>query len=127
MSVARTAPAIAFQAYDEMVAFSKDNADAVLQAGANLARGLEGIGTSMVDLAEVVITEGIKTSRRLAGAGSVREILDLHAALALTSFDLMIAEGSRLSEMSVAAVEMAVAPINRRMDAAVDRLLGKAA
>jgi len=127
MSAAKAPPAIAFKAYDEVVTFSKDNVDAVVKAGAILARGLEGIGNSVVDLAEEVIGESVRASRRLAGARSLAEMFDLQSTLALANFGLIVEEGSRLSEFSVAVIENAFAPINRRMGAAVDRLAGRAA
>ena len=53
---------------------------------------------------------------------SSREIVDLQSEYAKTSFDNIVSEGTKISEMTVKVANEALEPINARMNAAVEKM-----
>jgi phasin family protein len=62
-------------------------------------------------------------TRRMLGVRSLHEAVDIQTGFTRAGFDRAVAEGTRLSDLSVRMAEDAFAPIGARLDAALDRLV----
>ena len=59
----------------------------------------------------------------LLAARTLREAVDVQTDWAKTSFDKVVAESTKLSEISVKVANEAAEPINARFNAAIEKLL----
>lgn len=113
----------AFKSYEEAVAFSKENLDAVVKSGSILSKGLQDISKTVIGLTQEAIEENVAATKALFAAKTLKELVDLQSSLAKTSFDKAVAEGTRVSELTVKLIEEAFAPITDRINATVEKLV----
>ena len=125
--VAAPAPAPAAAAPGEdFVALGRANLEAMVRAGTILGHGLQDIGRVMIGLAQDSVAQGVDATQRLMAARTVEEVVDLQSSLARSGLSRLLADGSRLSELSVKLAQDAFAPLGERLSATVDRLAGAA-
>jgi len=63
-----------------------------------------------------------QTAKALLAAKTLREAADLQNDWAKASFDKLVAEGTKVSELSVKVANEAFQPLNARMNVAVEKL-----
>ncbi len=117
----------AFKTYEELSAFSKDNFDACIAATTIAAKGAESISKTVARITKDQLESGAQTAMALLGSKTLREAVDLNADFAKQSFDKLVAEGTRLSEMSIKVTSEAFEPIGNRVNVAVEKLFKPAA
>lgn len=113
----------AFKAYEEFSKFQKDNYDAYVAASTIFAKGAENVGKTWMSLTQEALENAAQTAKALLGAKTLREAVDLQSDFAKSNFDKFVAEGTKLSELSVKVTNEAFAPINARVNVAVEKLL----
>ena len=91
----------ALKAYEEFQAFSKGNYDAYVAASAVVAKGAETIGKSVIEFTKQSMKAGAQTAMALLGSKTLREAVDVNSDFAKQSFDKAVAEGTKLSEMTI--------------------------
>jgi phasin family protein len=111
-----------FKGYEDMQGFGKENLDAVIEAGTIFAKGAENIGKQMMSLTQGSVETSVNTAKALMGCKTLREVMDLQADYARSSFDALVAEGTKLSELSIKVANDAIAPIQARVTVAVEKL-----
>jgi phasin family protein len=113
----------AFKAYEEFSKFQKDNYDAYLAASTIFAKGAENVGKAWMSLTQESLESAAQTAKALLGAKTLREAVDLQSDFAKANFDKLVAEGTKLSELSVKVANEAFAPLNARVNVAVEKML----
>ncbi|HVI51266.1 MAG TPA: phasin family protein [Candidatus Sulfotelmatobacter sp.] len=127
VDAAAKAHSAAFQGYEDILSFSKDNIDALVKSSSILARGLQDLSKSLVTLTQAQIDESVAASKALASAKTLREVIDLSSSLTKTNFDKLVAEGTKLQQLTAKLAEEAAAPIASRVEATVARVTKNAA
>ena len=112
-----------FYGYDEVASLGKDNVDACVQSSALAAKGFEALGTEMLAFTQAAMQTGFTTAQALAAAKSLRELMDLQSAYSRSSFDSLVAESARLTELSMAVTNEAMAPLQTRVTVTVEKLM----
>ena len=113
----------AFKAYEELSKFHKDNYDAYLAASSIFAKGAENVGKAWMSLTQESLENAAQTAKALLGAKTLREAVDLQSDFAKSNFDKFVAEGTKLSELSVKVANETFAPLNARVNVAVEKML----
>jgi phasin family protein len=113
----------AFKAYEEFSKFQKDNYDAYVAASTIFAKGVETVGKAWVAFTQESLENSAQTAKALLGAKTLREAVDLQSDWAKSNFDKFVAEGTKLSEMTVKVANEAFGPINSRVNVAVEKML----
>ena len=121
------AGADAFKGYEDILQFGKENVEAMVKSSSIVARGVQDLSKTFVTLAQESIEESVAAGKALIGAKTLKEVIDLSSSLAKVGFDKLVAEGSRLSQLSTKLAEEAFAPLHGRVDAAVQKLTKRAA
>ena len=116
------AGADAFQGYEEVVAFGKDNVEAVMESSAILAKGAQEFNKAWFDLAQVSVDQNVAATKALLGCKTVKELAEVQSGLATRNYDTLVADGRKLSDMSVKLAEDVARPVNARVNAAMDKL-----
>lgn len=110
-----------FKGFDEIQGHSRDNLSAVMKANAAAVKGLEEIGRAWFDLTQGVLDQSVSTTKAMMTARSLREVADVQNDYAKAAFDSFVAEGSRLSEISIKATNEAFAPLSERVSVMVEK------
>jgi phasin family protein len=121
------AGAVAFKNYEDMLQFGKENVEAVVQTGSIVVKGVQNLSHSLVTLAQASMDEQVAAGKALIGAKSLKEVIDLSSTMAKTSFEKMMAESTKLTQISTKLAEEAFLPISSRVSAAVEKFFKTAA
>ena len=116
-----------FKGYDELSVYSKGNVEAVVKAGSIYARGLEDLGKTMMAMSQSQLEASVAAAKAVLGCTSLRQMVDLQTDLARTNFDKFVADGSKLSEISLKVANETLEPIQARVNVAVEKLIKPAA
>jgi len=117
----------AVKGYEDILTFSKENVDALVKSSSILARGLQDLSKSIFTLTQAQIDESVAASKALASAKTLKEVVELSSSLAKGNFDKLVAEGTKLQQLTAKLAEEAAAPITSRVEAAVARITKTAA
>lgn len=114
--------ATALKAYEELSKFQRENYEAYMAASAIFAKGIETIGKTWASYTQEHMENVAQTAKALLAAKTLREAADLQNDWAKASFDKLVAEGTKVSELSVKVANEAFQPLNARMNVAVEKL-----
>lgn len=117
------ASAGAFKAYQELSQFQKDNYEAYVKASTIFAKGAENVGKAWFAFTQDSLEDVAQTAKALLGAKTLREAVDLQNEWAKSNLDKLMAEGTKLSELTVKVTNEALAPLNARVNVAVEKFL----
>jgi phasin family protein len=116
-----------FKGYDEFASLGKETVDAVLESGSIIAKGVEQLNRSVLASAQSTFELGLEATRSMLAVKTLRELLDLQNSYAKSSVDKLIADSTKLSEMSVKVANEAFQPFNARVNATIGRFVKSAA
>ncbi|WP_158240509.1 phasin family protein [Telmatospirillum siberiense] len=111
-----------FKGYEDLLQFNQQNLEALFRSADIVARGVQDLSQSVVALAQGSFEDSLSAGKALAGAKTLKEVIDLSSSLAKSNFDKLVVESQKLGELSSKLAEEAIAPINKRVDAAVQSL-----
>jgi phasin family protein len=109
--------------YGEMNALSKETLDAVVKSGTIAAKGYETINKQWLEFAQNSVSLTASHVKALMQVKSIKEAIDLQNSFAKARFEAMVAEGAKLSDLSVKAANEAIQPIQAQINSTVEKLL----
>lgn len=112
-----------FESYDEFASLSKDSVDAYVESSTALTKGFEALGKELMVFTQSAVEANVAATKAIFGAKSVQEVVDLHSDYSRSSFDSFVAEGAKLTELSMTLTNDALEPIQLRLNAAVERMV----
>lgn len=112
----------ATKSFDEATSFSKENGDAMVTAMTVVGKGSEDLTRTLMALSQEAVETQYAMTRKLMTVSSMKELVDVTTDQMKSNYDAMIQHTTTLSEMMVKIANDAVAPINGRLNAAVDRM-----
>ncbi len=107
-------------AYDELTAFGRGNIDALFASSAAVAKGVEALAQEYAAYAQKSLEANLSAVRSILGAKTLREMVDAQQAFVKASFDELIAESAKLSELTAQVANDACEPFNGRAEQAVE-------
>jgi phasin family protein len=110
-----------FGSYEEFTAFSKDNVEALVKAQTAFVKGSEEIGKTLVALSQANYEAAMATTKALFGATTFNQVVDLQNEVAKSSFDKLMAEGTKVSELVQKVANEVVEPLKARVDVAMSK------
>lgn len=112
----------AFKNYDQFAEFNRETFDAMVVSGNVVAKGFEIVSKEVAAYAQKSAEANIAAAKRLSSVKNVQEAIDLQTSWAKESFDSFMAESAKLQDLSMKVANEAGAPINERINAAVEKL-----
>jgi phasin family protein len=116
-----------FKSYGEIQVFGKDNVEAVFRASTIAAKGAEEFSRAVFAFAQAQVETQMNATKAILGCTSLRQVVDVQTDLAKTSFDKVVAEGSKFSELATKVANEAFEPIQARVNVAVEKFMKPAA
>jgi len=117
------ASAQTMKAYEDAAKFNKENLDAFVVAPTTYAKGVESVSKSWAAFAQETFEASANVAKAILGAKTLKEAVDLQTDFAKTTFDKLVAEGTKVSEASIKVTNEALEPINARVNVAVEKML----
>lgn len=111
----------AFKNYDELADFNKETVEAVIASSNVVAKGVEDFGQELVSYTQKAAEKNIETAKKLFAVKNVQDAMDLQAEWAKMAFDSFVAESTKLQDMSVEVGAKAAEPLNKQVNAAVEK------
>jgi phasin family protein len=109
--------------FDELAAFNKGNFEAFVAAGTAAAKGFETLSQQVIACNQKAVETGVATAKALLGCKTLQDVVEVQTDLTRKGIDEWLAEGTKLSELTVKVANEAVEPINSRLSEAVDRFM----
>ncbi len=110
------------QNFSDISAIGRENVDAVVSAGTVFAKGIEAVNAELAAISKRNLEDSIAAVKALAAAKSAKEYFELQSDLMKTSWDHMVADTTKLGEMMGEYSKDAMAPIQSRITAAMEKL-----
>lgn len=108
---------------EDAIAFSKESIEIYLKAGTDYAKGLQDVSKQVLALAQKSVEESVNAGKALTQAKTLKEVVDMQASFAKSSFENLVAESNKLTQTSVKLTEQAIAPVSDRINLAVEKFL----
>lgn len=105
---------------EEFVTFGQGNVEAFIRSGQVLATGMQNLTKHMAASAQASLDEAMGTFKAIVAARSVREAMDLQAALARSTIEKAVTQTSQVAETTLKLTEQVVAPLASRFTLAVE-------
>lgn len=119
--VEKTSGALA-KGYEDLAASGTETMDAYIKCSAVMARGVESLSKEVTNFAQASFEANLTATQRLMAAKTLREAMDLQADYTRDSFDSMVSEAAKLTEMSVDLASELMRPIQAQIDATTNCL-----
>lgn len=113
---------LAFKSYDDFADFGKENIEAVVASTNIFAKGAEVIGKEVAAFAQAAVEANMATAKKMFTVKNVQDLMDLQGSWAKANFDSLVSETTKLQDMSVKMANESTAPINARVNAAVEKI-----
>ena len=110
------------EAASEMTEIAKANLEAITEAGRIAATGVRSLGQDALASGRDGFEQASVSLKTLADAKSPTEFFQLQSELARTSFDRLVAEGSKFTEAMVKLAGEAVQPLSNRASINAERI-----
>lgn len=111
------------EGYDEFAAIQKEGLDAWIKASTILAKGAEDLSKAYFAIAQDAAATNSEAAQALLAAKSLQEIVDLQSEFARKAFDKSVAEGTKISELSLKIANEAFGPIQVQLSTAVEKAM----
>ena len=110
------------QDYGDLAAIGKENVEAAISSGSLIVKGFEVLGKEWASFARQSVEGNVAATTAIFGAKTLNEVVDLQNDYARKSFDQFVEESAKLTELSVKVANEALAPIQTRVNLAVEQI-----
>jgi len=110
----------AFENFDQVSDFNRENVEAVIVSSNIVAKGFEVVGKEVAAYAQKAAEANMAAAKKLSSAKNPQELMDMQAEWAKTAFDGFVAESTKLQDLSVKVSNQASQPISERINKAVE-------
>mgnify|MGYP003963134661 CR=1 FL=1 len=117
-----TASKTMFAGQDQVTAFTMATFDAYSAAFEAFSKGSERFGTEITDFARKSVEATVENGQNMMACNSVNEAFDLRNRISRETFDSAVAQGAKLTEMSLKTANDGWAPIQDHANKALDIL-----
>lgn len=104
--------------------FGQGNIEAVVTSSTIAAKAFENVTSEMTAYSKKSLEDNMAAAKELSSCRSVTELMEKQAEFSRVSIESFVAEASKLNEMYAAAAQEALAPLGKRVTAAVEMVKG---
>lgn len=116
-----------FKGYEDVAAFNKANLDAFIQANTVFAKGFEELSKEVISLTQTSLENAATATKAIFAAKSLKDVVELNADFTKSNYEKLLANSTKISELSVKLATATLAPITARATAAVEKVSKPAA
>lgn len=116
-----------FGGFGDFASVGRENVEAFVKASTIFVKGTEEITKSVAALTQAQVEASLATTKALMGVTNFKQAIELQNEAAKTSFDKLVAEGNKITELSMKVANEAIEPIQARVTLAVEKIMKPAA
>jgi phasin family protein len=109
-----------FRGYDDMATFGKDTVEAMFASSTLFAKGFEAMGREWMGYCQTSLDSNVDIAKQALACKTLQDVVDLQSGYAKTSFDKLMTEGTKLSEMGMKVASEATQPLQARVNRAAE-------
>ncbi len=110
----------AVKTYDQLMAFGKDNAEAVLRSANAAGKGLENINSEVFAFGRKFFEGGLTAAKAVLSAKTFEEAIHLQGEYGKALFQTQVNEAARISELALTAARQTAEPFQARAAAVAE-------
>ncbi|MDA5193100.1 phasin family protein [Govanella unica] len=107
--------------YDDLATFGRENVDACLAASSAATKAAENINSEFFALSKSAYESNVSAYKALSAAKTPKEFFDIQSALMKGRYEESLALANKLSGLMTQATTEAMAPVNARVSATVEK------
>jgi len=111
-----------FKNYGQLSDLQKENAEAMMQSGTIWVKGVENVSKELMALAQASFEANMNAAKQLMGVKNIKEAMDLQSELARAHMDKVMADSTKVTEMSMKVANEAFQPLQTRMNTTIETL-----
>ena len=111
---------------EQIVSFGQGNMEAMMKSSHIFAAGMQDLTKQIAATTQASIDEAMGNFRAMAGARSIKDAMELQAALTRSAMEAAVRQTSQVAEASIKVAEQAMAPIAQRVTLAAGTFSGGA-
>ena len=119
--------AFQFPKNEQVAEMAKANVEAWVACGTAVTKGMEELTKAWFGFVNTLTEQSVAAAKASMTAKSFTEVLDVQSDYARNVYDAALAEGSKVSELSLKVANTASAPLNARVKEAWTALVPAAA
>ena len=93
----------AMKGLNDMSSYNRDNVDAMVAASTVFAKGMEAVSAEVMAISKRNMEDTVAAMKALSGVKSAKEYFELQSDFAKTAWDNMVADGTKIGEMTLLA------------------------
>lgn len=115
-----------FKGYEGFAQSGKEGVEAAVKSTQLWAKGAEEVGKAISSLTQASFEAGVQASQALLGVKTIKDVMEIQSEYAKNSFDQLITNTSKISDMAMKAANEAMEPISKHINETIEKA-GKAA
>ncbi len=101
-------------AYSDFAAFNQNAFDSLVKSNTAAAAGVEKLTKHLVDYSSKSVEDVVAASKKLSSVKTPVEFIQLQMKLAQDSFETLVSESKKVSDLTTSIVKDVTAPISER-------------
>ena len=110
----------AIKSATDMFSFAQGNFEALTRSGQILATGMQDMAQTVTASTKASLEETVHAFKAMTTVKSIKEAMDLQAALVRSTLEKAVTQTSKLTDSSMKLSEQALAPIHARLAQATE-------
>ena len=110
----------AVKTYDQLMAFGKDNAEAMLKSANAAGKGLETINSEVFSYSRRFFEDGVAAAKAVLSAKTFEEAFHLQGEYGKALFQTQVDEAAKLGELALTTARETAEPFQARVAAVAD-------
>lgn len=111
-----------FKGYEDIIAMSKDNIEAMVQSNDIYSKGIQQINETILKLVQDNVAQTVDYTQKIMTCTSIEDVVALQQEIASAQYNKTVEETKLLSEMTVKLAEKASKPISDRVNVTIETL-----
>ncbi len=105
------------EGYEQIVAFNKETAEAVIESAAKAGKGVEMINSEVFSYSRQLLEDGIAATKAILGAKTLQDALEYQSQFTKSAFGTNVAQATKVREMALDTAKTATEPLQARANA----------
>jgi phasin family protein len=110
----------------EVAHFNRDNLEAAVQTVNAVAQGLKDVNQTVFHSLQQSLQSAMTTGKAMMGVRNLRDLMELQSQFIKSTFDTVMADTTKISEIAVRCGSQAAEPINARVTKVVEKVSNSA-
>lgn len=107
---------------EEAASFNSNNLDAAVQAVSVVAEGIKDVNQTVCNSIQQALQTAMSTGKAMMGVKSLRDLMEIQSEYIKSTFDTLMADSTKLSEIAVRCSSQAAEPLSARVTEVVEKV-----